>query len=254
MQEKLYTYQGISICLIRKIFLTFVKRSKEKIHFKLLFLLFLLFQINTSHSQILDSLKAALHQKPGIDLSYEKRNSFLLNDTVRFRGIKLGLRFGKKLKIGLSFNWLKTNLYNQVRYFYNSSNDTTGGFFKMAYFAVYTKIVYHKTQRWEFSTPLQLGYGSSWLQKNPPLSYKHQLFKKNMLVYEPTVAVQFKILKWLGIAGNIGYRFVWHKEEKILSHLNGPIYVLNINFMLEQLFFEMFPDSPITQKYGPAEW
>ncbi len=206
------------------------------------------------HAQFLDSIKTSFKKKPGIDFNLETRNSFLLNDTVKFRGLKAGVRFGKNIKFGISFNWLKSSLYNRVSYFYNSSEDTTKGYFKMAYFAIYTKIVYYKTKRWEYSTPLQIGYGSSWLQENKKLSFKYQRFKKPMIIYEPTVSVQFKLLKWLGIAGNIGYRFVWHKDEKILNHLNGPIYVLNINLMIEQLFFEIFPDNQITQKYGPAEW
>lgn len=217
-------------------------------------LIVFLFNPIFNNAQILDSLKSALKKNPGIDIGLETRNSFLLNDTVKFRGIKLGLRFGNKFKIGLSYNWLKSNIYNQVAYFYSSSKDTTKGFFKMNYFALYTKIVYHKTKRWEFSTPLQFGYGSSWLQDKSKLSFKNQQYKKNMFVYEPTVSVQFKLLKWLGIAGNIGYRFVWHKDENILNHLNGPIYVLNINLMIEQFFFEAFPDNEITQKFGPAEW
>lgn len=206
------------------------------------------------YSQSLDSLKTIFQKKMSVDFSIETRNSFLLNDTVKFRGIKAGVRFGKQAVIGLSFNWLRSNLYNQVAYFYDGSKDTTKGFFKMAYFSIYTKILYHKTKRWEYSIPLQLGYGNSWLQQTQKLSFKHQQFKRPMIIYEPTVSVQFKLLKWLGIAGNIGYRFVWHKDEKILSNLNGPIYVLNISVLFNQLFFEMFPDSEITKKYGPAEW
>lgn len=220
---------------------------------KLLVILFIVF-FQFVNGQIFDSLKVAFQKKPGIDVGLETRNSFLLNDTVKFRGIKLGVSFGKKIKIGLSYNWLKSNIYNQVSYFYDSSRDTTKGYFKMAYLSIYTKIVYHKNKRWEYSTPLQFGYGSSWIQQSSKLSFKNQQFKKNMIVYEPTVSVQFKLFKWLGIAGNIGYRFVWHKDEKIINHLNGPIYVLNINFMLEQLFFEAFPESEITKRFGPAEW
>lgn len=215
--------------------------------------LIMTFYVN-SYAQIFDSLQFALRKKPGIDFSVETRNSFLLNDTVKFRGIKLGIRFGKKIRLGFSYNWLKSNIYNQLAYFYSSTNDTTKGYFKMGYFAIYTKIVYHKTKRWEFSTPLQFGTGNSWLQQQSKFSFKNQQFKKSMIIYEPTVAVQFKLLKFIGIAGNIGYRFVWHKEEKILNNLNGPIYVLNFNIMLDQLFFELFPESEITKKYGPAEW
>lgn len=215
--------------------------------------IFLLVSVN-QYAQIFDSLKYEIKKKPGIDFNYETRNSVLLNDNVKFSGIKLGMRFGKKFRVGFSYNWLNANIYNQIRYFYNSSNDTTHGYLKMSYFAVYTKLVYHKTKRWEFSTPLQFGVGSSWMQDYKKISFNNQKFKKSMFVYEPTVSVQFKLLKWFGIAGNIGYRFVFHKEENVLNRLNGPIYVLNVNVMLDQLFFEAFPDSYITQKYGPAEW
>ncbi|GIV27468.1 MAG: hypothetical protein KatS3mg027_1282 [Bacteroidia bacterium] len=230
-----------------------IKKNITYSYFVTIFFSLFLFPYKT-RAQLVDSLKSDLHKKPGIDFGIETRNSFLLNDTVKFRGIKAGIRFGKKLKLGVSFNWLKSNIYNKVNYFYDSSKDTTSGYFKMAYFSVYTKIVYHKTKRWEFTTPLQIGYGHSWLQNKQQLSFKNQMFKKSMIIYEPTVSVQFKLLKWFGIAGNIGYRFVWHRDENILSHLNGPIYVLNLNLMLDQLFFEIFPDSEITQKYGPAEW
>jgi hypothetical protein len=219
----------------------------RSIFFVLFFFLF--FIIN---AQILDSLKAALQNKPGIDLGFGSRNSFLLNDNVKFQGIHIGARFGKKLKLGISFNWLNTTTFNRVAYFYSSFNDTTSGYFKMAYIALYTKIIYHKTKRWEFSTPLQIGYGSSWIQYQKQISLKHQEFKKNMIVYEPTVAIQFKLIKWIALSGNFGYRFVWHKDERVLSNLNGPIYVLNLDVLLDQLFFEIFPDSPITHIYGPA--
>lgn len=219
-----------------------------------LFCFYLTGLFNTINAQILDSLKVALQNKPGIDLSFETRNSLLLNDNVKFKGIKLGARFGKKLKVGLSFNWLSTNTFNKVEYFYSSFRDSTSGYFKMAYIALYTKIIYHKTKRWEFSTPLQIGYGSSWLQHQKKISLKHQEFKKNMIVYEPTVAIQFKLVKWMALSGNFGYRFVWHKDEKVLNNLNGPIYVFNLDVLLDQLFFEIFSDSPVTQKYGPAEW
>jgi len=221
----------------------------RSIFFVLFFFLF--FIIN---AQILDSLKAALQKKPGIDLGFGSRNSFLLNDNVKFQGIHIGARFGKKLKVGISFNWLNTTTFNRVAYFYSSFNDTTSGYFKMAYIALYTKIIYHKTKRWEFSTPLQIGYGSSWIQYQKKFSLKHQEFKKNMIVYEPTVAIQLKLIKWIALSGNFGYRFIWHKDERVLSNLNGPIYVLNLDVLLDQLFFEIFPDSPITHKYGPAEW
>ncbi len=205
-------------------------------------------------AQLIDSLKSSLQKKPGLDFNIETRNSFLLNDTVKFRGVKLGVSLGKKFRVGVTTNWLSSRVYNSVKYFYDNSKDTSRGYFKMAYIGIYTEFVYHKTKRWQFSTPLQLSYGESWFQDSPRLKLRNKKNSQSMIIYEPTVAVQFKLLKWVGIAGNIGYRFVYHNDKKIISHLNGPIYTLNLNFMLDQLFFEIFPESEITKTYGPAEW
>jgi len=211
--------------------------------------IFLPFMLN---AQLIDT--SFFNHKPGLFLNFETRNSLLLNDNVKFSGIKLGLRFNKKFRLGISYNWLRSNAYNSINYFYDNLDDTTKGYFKMGYWSIYAKFVYHKTKRWEYSIPLQVGYGSSWLQQQKNIRFKNQMFKRNMLVYEPTVSVQFKILKFLAISSNIGYRFVWHNNKRLLNQLNGPIYVFNIDFLFDQFFFEAFPDNPITQKYGPAEW
>lgn len=215
----------------------------------LFLLIFTSFMLN---AQLLDT--SLFNQRPGIFFNFETRNSLLLNDNVKFSGIKLGLRFNKKFRIGISYNWLRSNAYNSINYFYDNFNDTTKGYFKMGYWSIYTKFVYHKTKRWEYSIPLQVGYGSSWLQQQKNIRFKNQIFKRHMLVYEPTVSIQFKILKFLAISSNIGYRFVWHNDKRLLNQLNGPIYVFNIDFLFDQFFFEAFPDSEITRKYGPAEW
>ncbi|MCX7729119.1 MAG: hypothetical protein N2203_06590 [Bacteroidia bacterium] len=203
---------------------------------------------------MMDTLYFHLKQKPGVDFNFETRNSLLLNDNVKFTGVKIGLRFGKKFRTGISYNWLRTKTYNSVKYFYDNLDDTTRGYFKMGYWSIYMKFVYHKTKRWEYSVPLQFGWGSSWIQEQKNLSFKNQMFKRNMLVYEPTVSIQYKLLKFLALSTNLGYRFVWHHDKKLLSQLNGPIYVFNISFLFDQFFFEAFPESAITQKFGPAEW
>lgn len=212
-----------------------------------------LFYFN-SFAQLWDTLLVQFQKKPGIDFNFETRNSLLLNDNVKFSGIKAGLRFGKKFRMGASFNWLRTRQFNQINYFYDNVKDTVKGYFKMAYWSIYAKFVYYKTKRWEYSIPLQIGWGSSWIQQQKELTFKNQLYKRSMLVYEPTVSIQFKILKFLALSTNLGYRFVWHKNKNLLNQLNGPIYVFNIDFLFDQFFFEAFPQSKITQKFGPAEW
>lgn len=218
----------------------------------LLYLCFIL-SLN-SYAQFLDTLTNQFKQKPGLDFDFETRNSLLLNSDVKFSGIKIGIRFGKKFSTGLSYNWLRSKTYNSINYFYNNINDTTFGYFKMGYWSIYATFVYHKTKRWAFSIPLQFGYGNSWLQKKQNFSFKNHMFERQMFVYEPTVAIQFKLLKWLALSTNLGYRFVWHHDKNLLNQLNGPIYVFNLNVLFDQLFFEAFPESQITKKFGPSEW
>ena len=208
-----------------------------------------------SNAQFLDSLNVVFRSKSIIDARLESRYSFIRNNLIAVTGVRLGVAYKRKLRIGGGVSWLKSNrLYS----FYNTDilgqTVETKKYLKFAYLCYYIDFVYYRTKRWQLSVPIQAGTGLAWFQREMDYSLLNSDRKSFLLLYEPGITVQFKILRWVGVGGDAAFRFVLNREKKIGEQLNSPTLTLKYLFWPDQLFYELAPKNRLTKKYGPAEW
>ena len=169
-------------------------------------------------------------------------------------GVRVGASFGRKLKLGGGVSWLNSDIENSN--FTLSETGTvihTPKYLKLAYVVLYADFVFYKTQRWQVSVPLQMGFGASWFQSQ----YKYSIDKNKkyfLMLYEPGISTQFKIFKYLGLGVDVGYRFAIKNNNYVGSRFSSPTYAFKVMFWADQLFYEVFPKSKITEKFGPAVW
>lgn len=205
-------------------------------------------------SQFIDSIPDLLRSRPGIDARLETRNSFIENNRAKISGVRLGLNFKKKLRIGFGYSWLSSDLTEKKTIIdaYKNSQ-VVDNYLKFGYFAYYVDFVFHKTKRWQLSVPLQLGTGLSWFE------YRDGIFlikskKYFLFLYEPGISVQFKLFHWLGFGTDIAYRFTLKNSHYVGEKLNSPTYAFKLLIWFDQLYFLTFPKSKLTQQFGPADW
>lgn len=210
---------------------------------------------STVRSQFLDSLHAVFNSKSNIDARIESRYSFIRNEVISVTGVRLGVAYKRKLRIGGGVSWMKTNKEYTFSY-----NDVAGAsitqikYLKFAYLCYYIDFVYYRTKRWQLSVPIQAGTGLSWFQSNKNY-YMNKTDKKNfLLLYEPGITAQYKIFRYLGVGSDVAFRFVLKNNKKIGEHLNSPTLSFKLLFWPDQLFYVLVPEGKITKKYGPAEW
>lgn len=206
-------------------------------------------------AQFLDSLHAVFNSKSNIDARIESRYSFIRNELISVTGVRLGVAYKRKLRIGGGISWLKTNKPYNFTY-----NDIPGvsisqtKYLKFAYICYYIDFVYYRTKRWQLSVPIQAGTGLSWFQSSTNY-YINKHDKKNfLLLYEPGITAQYKIFRYLGIGSDVAFRFVLKNNKKIGEHLNSPTLSFKLLFWPDQLFYVLNPEGKITKRYGPAEW
>lgn len=226
-----------------------MKYVKHILYSAVLFLFFL-----KAEAQLLDSFKVILKSKASIDLRLESRYSFIENDLADISGIRAGVSFGRKLKFGGGVSWLKSNIVEN-EYVPNENNIliATPKYLRLAYFCLYADFVFYKTKRWQVSVPLQTGIGATWFQyqKGYKLSSTN---KRLLLLYEPGISTNFKIFKWFGLGVGVGYRFAIKNNSALSDRLSSPTYAFKILFWTDQLYFDLFPKSKLTQKHGPSAW
>jgi hypothetical protein len=218
-----------------------------------LFILFCIASLSLK-CQFLDSLTTAIHGKPMLDANLEGGSSFITNQRVKVSGVRLGVVFQNKLRIGGGYSWLAGPVSRDKAVTSLAGNpETVQEYLKFGYFCYYVDFVFHKTKRWQLSVPLQLGTGLSHLeytQNNILHKSKHYF----LLLYEPGINVQFKIFRWAGVGANVGYRFALKNNRYIGEALNSPTYSFNLLIWYDELFFLIAPKSRITKKYGPSTW
>ena len=96
--------------------------------YKLTFIIVFLFCTVTVKSQLLDTLRDFLRHKYSVDVRLESRASIIGNELTSISGIRMGLTFKRKLRIGVGLSWLKTDGYgwlktNVTKEFYVEGSD-----------------------------------------------------------------------------------------------------------------------------------
>jgi len=230
---------------------------------KVLFIVVLFFCAMVSRAQLLDTLRDFLKHKYSIDVRLESRASFIDNELTSISGIRAGLTFKRKLRIGGGISWLKTDGYswlktNVTKDFYVQDEDgkteVVKKYLKFIYLCYYLDFVFYKTQHWQLSVPIQIGTGYLWFQDTKNYSFGNKQPRYLLFLYEPGITLQYKVFKWLGAGADISYRFALQDRKKTGEHLSNLSLTFKALFSFNYLYYELFPKSKLSKKYGPAYW
>lgn len=207
-------------------------------------------------AQFMDTLHTAFTGHKSFDFNYDGTWSFVDHNLVSFQSFKVGVNFGKKVSIGGGYNWLKTevkapfNLYDEQKHRDTLLNKSL----KLGYICYYVDYVFYKSKRWQYSIPMQIGLGNTQFQYVYN-DYTYKEAKHFIALYEPSIHIKYKILKWVGVEANVGYRIVLKNNHFLSSTFNSPIYSAGVLVYWNEIALALFPQSKfINEKFGPSEW
>ena len=199
---------------------------------------------------MLDSIRLSFQQKARFVLAFDSRNSFISDKRAEILGLKLGVVFGEKFGMGICGHLLNQNnshFYKEYAVVSDAHLDQTiQAHLQLYYFAYYVEYIFHNSKHWKFSIPLQLGAGES----NYLYSYngKEELKDRHLIItYEPIVASEYKLLNWLSVTGEIGYRIMLVNNPAVKENFNSPTFSAGISIAYIRLYKLFFPDSRATK-------
>jgi len=214
---------------------------------RVLYVIFILLLSWCAQAQMMDTLRELLKHKYSIDARLESRNSFIDHRLVSVSGVRVGITFQRKFKIGAGLSWLNSDVVSLT------SMPLDPEYLKFAYLAYYMDFVFYKTKRWQLSVPIQAGTGLSWFQNYKPYKLNNNS-KYLLLLYEPGITVQFKVFKWAGLGADVAYRFTNRNARQRAISLSSPTYSFKLLFWFDQLFYDLFPKNDLTKRFGPSYW
>lgn len=218
---------------------------------KFIFILsFLLYNIRSEAQPTLDTIRICLQHKPHPFLKLDTRNSFIDNDLVNIFGIKGGLSYYKRLNFGLGYYQLYNppgSLKEDVHYVSSLGNHyTVSKGLKMYYISANVEYSFYESKHWELTLPLQVGLGKTYYQYTAE-GVKYRSNKNFNFIYEPTISVDYKIIRWVGLNAAFGYRFMLAQTHRLNKQFNSPIVAFGISIYYSEIFKALFPDSRLTK-------
>ena len=165
---------------------------------------------------------------------YDSRYSILNRRLTTINGLKLGVEFKNRFRIGAASYFLSTGVPSRQAKPDNAAEDADAEL-RFRYLAGYAGYVLLENPRWELSANLQLGLGSVYVLYEANDGDLDKTPKSFLGVVEPTIAAQLRVFQWAGVGTGLGWRQPVLVAVPIQRELNGPVFYLRANLFLGEL-------------------
>ena len=180
---------------------------------------------------------------------YDSRYSIINRHFTTINGLKLGVEFKNRFRLGTAIYFLSTGVPTRQARPDNAAEDAAAEL-RFRYLAAYAGYVLLETPRWELSTTLQLGLGSVYVLYENDDGDLDKTPHDFLGVVEPAVAAQFRVFHWAGIGTGVGWRQPVFVPVAIQKELNGPVFYLRANLFLGELLRVMKRNEPLFSQAG----
>ena len=179
-----------------------------------------------------NEFKESFLTKPKLDIKLDNRFSIIRNNDVKTIGLKVGLNFNRKFKVGLGINQM---LLPVEKNYLNLEGDFVPVELEYFYFSPYFEYTYFNSKRWEFSLSTQIGIGGASYRFTDINGQKIKLVESTVLSYEPAMLIDYKIIRWFGIGTGVGYRLIFYKSPGIQEKFSAPEMVFKLKIYLGEI-------------------
>lgn len=188
-------------------------------------------------AQRIDSIPAYLAEPPALIVKLDMRGSFIGNEGVRFAGIKLGLEHAGKVQYGIGYSFLLSPVESTAQVKGLGEVHTR---LRFGYVTPYFDFAFYQKNNWELRIPVQFGIGSGSVVYVDADGRKQKLQRSGVFLYEPSMTVQYRFLRYFAIGGGWGYRLVM-RSAPLADGLTAPIYTFGLRVFFGDLWRDFRP-------------
>lgn len=194
-----------------------------------------------ANAQLLDSISLFLQQPPVFVARLDMRGSFVRNTNVKIFGAKFGLEHAGRFQYGIGYSFLLTPVERSQ--FVEGEGEVITRL-RMGYIDPYVEYVFYSRGPWEIAVQAQIGFGHGTLSYFDRDGTRRILQRSALFLYEPSMALQYGLHRYLALAGGWGFRLAMHTSSSLGGNLSAPIY----SFGARVLFGEIWKDLRADRK------
>jgi len=214
-----------------------------------------------SFSQKAESQKEQYHffsfkNKPKIFLTLDRTGSFVSGKEATTNELRVGLEFKKKLRLGIGFAALVSDVVAEKVAVTEMTNvdSVVNAKLSLSYMTFSAEYTFYDSKRWQITMPVTLGIGSSYFNYFEYVKGDYQTKKLDegtVVIFGPTGVATYRILRWVGVSGGIGFRYVLVNNSKVKESFNSPIYLFRIRIFLGEIYKTVFPRGVMGNRNPP---
>ncbi|MFZ6051881.1 outer membrane beta-barrel protein [Halocola ammonii] len=199
--------------------------------------------ISAQPASLSDSLKAAFSGEPSFTARLDTRNSFITGRSARIRGVKAGVTYENVIGYGLGFNWLASDFETIYEFEAEERTFEREADLHYFYFSPYLDYTFYRKNKWYVTIPVQFGIGWSNLTYKDQNEEKQRTKSGLMVSYEPAMAVEYRLLKYLGLGVGVGYRLMIVNNEPTNYQFTSPVYLLKVRVLFSEIYKDLIRDE-----------
>ena len=208
-----------------------------------------------SKNMVVDTPLVSFKNKPKLFLTFDRTSSFVSGKGATTNEIRMGLDFKKKIRFGIGFAGLASDIVaNKTIVTQNTSVDSiVPAKLTLSYLSLSGEYTFYESKRWQITMPVVIGFGSSYFSYYEKIngSYKTKRTDEGgVILMGPSGVVTYRILRWIGLSGGIGYRHMIVNNSKVKESFNSPIYLFRVRIFMGEIYKTVFPRG-IFGKHDP---
>ena len=187
------------------------------------FFLFITIILNCKSFSQFDSIRFHLKSKPTIGLKMETKNFVIQNSWTRIQEIKPYLEYGKSLRFGLGYAWLKKG------HKFIENTDTLH--LKINVFTFFAAYVYKYNKNWTVEIPVDFGIGN--IKTSPVIEKGYYSF------YEPSLILEYHGFKYINLGLGTGFRVTGHQESIYPQNLTTQTFIFRFGVKFSEIYQQL---------------
>lgn len=198
--------------------------------------------------------------KPSFFLTVDRTNSLVSGRSAVTTELRAGLDFKRKVRLGIGIAGLVSDVVAPKNVITESNTDTTlNALLSMTYLTLSAEYTLYESKRWQITMPVMTGIGTAYwtyYEKVGNITKTKKLDEGGVLLTGPSVIFTYRIFRWIGVSGGLGYRQLIINNSKINESFNSPVSTFRIRIFMGEIYKSVFPrgifgnvDPPYSNEY-----
>ncbi len=167
-----------------------------------------------------------------LTFQFDQRYSLVDSRLAGINGLKIGIEWRGRYRAGAGLYLLSPGL----KAITPGINGGKPSELRFRYVAMYGEYVIRGNPRWEISTPVQIGYGKYYHEQLSPEGVRERSERDRVFLLEPTIGGHYRIFRWIGLGGGVGWREAFSVKPQYANQLDGPIFYGRVKLFLGDFY------------------